>query len=169
VAFFEERAEVLEALQPQISYLVGVSDDELNMRRFWQQGELTTAVARMEDHGVQIQLQPAQMIELAKATHHVTHNLGKALRRELLRETSNLRDGHPRHEDGPVRVGRRSRLETTLTDLVKMPAPCEPVTRFSDPLQRAALERALDLTPSASRVPMPFPAARSATYQAPAF
>lgn len=168
VAFFTERAEVLEALQPQISHLVDVSDHEPNMRRFWQQSELTTAVARMEEQGVQIWLQPAQMSELAKATHEVTHNVGKALRRELLRGTSNLLDGHPRNQEGPVRVGRRSRLETTLTDLVNMPAPSQPVARFSNPLQRAALKQSLDLTPSASRPPTPFPAARGATYDAPA-
>ena len=38
------------------------------MRRFWQQTELTTAVARMEDQGVQIRLRPPQMVELARAT-----------------------------------------------------------------------------------------------------
>lgn len=170
-AFFDERAEVLESLQPQISHLADVTPaQEPNMRRFWQQSELTTAVARMEDHGVPIRLQPAQMVELAKATHEVTHNLGKALRRELLRGNSNLIDAHPRHRDGPVRVGRRSRLETTLTDLVNIPAPNEPVARFSNPLQRAALQQALNLTPASSaRPPTPFPAARNATYGAPAF
>ncbi|ABM10551.1 hypothetical protein [Paenarthrobacter aurescens] len=170
-AFFNERAEVLESLQPQISHLADVRvDQEPNMRRFWQQSELTTAVARMEDHGVALALQPTQMVELAQATHEVTHNLGKALRRELLRGTSNLVDAHPRHRDGPIRVGRRSRLEATLTDLVNMPAPSEPAARFSNPLQRAALQQTLNLTPTASsRTPMPFPAARSTTYGAPAF
>lgn len=169
-AFFNERAEVLESLQPQISHLADVrAGQEPNMRRFWQQGELTTAVARMEDHGM-IRLQPTQMVELAKATHEVTHSLGKALRRELLRGNSNLVDAHPRHREGPVRVGRRSRLEATLTDLVNMPAPSEPVTQFSNPLQRAALQQTLNQTPTASpRAPTPFPAARTATYGAPAF
>lgn len=98
----------------------------------------------------------------------MTHNLGQALRRELLRGNSNLVDAHPRHRDGPVRVGRRSRLETTLTDLVNLPAPSEPVARYSHPLQRAALQQSLTLTPTASsRPPTPFPAARSAS--APAF
>ena len=170
-AFFNERAEVLEALQPQISHLADVrADQEPNMRRFWQQSELTTAVARMEDHGVAIRLKPAQVVELAKATHEVTHNLGKALRRELLRSNSNLVDAHPRHRDGPVRVGRRSRLEATLTDLVNMPAASEPAARFSNPLQRAALQQTLNLTPTTSpRLPTPFPAARSTTYGAPGF
>ncbi|NYI47921.1 hypothetical protein BJ993_005067 [Nocardioides aromaticivorans] len=168
-AFFSGRAEVLESLQPQISHLADVrADQEPNMRRFWQQSELTTAVARMEDNGIPIKLQPTQMVELAKETHAVTHNLGQALRRELLRGNSNLVDAHPRHRDGPVRVGRRSRLETTLTDLVNLPAPSEPVARYSHPLQRAALQQSLTLTPTASsRPPTPFPAARSAS--APAF
>jgi len=169
-AFYEQRAEVLESLQPQITYLVDVSVREPDMRRFWQQGELTTAAARMEDRGVPIRLQPRQMADLAKATHEVTHNLGKSLRRELLRASTNLLNGHPRHSEGPVRVGRRSRLETTLTDLVNMPAPNEPVARFSNPLQRAALQQILNLTPtSSSRAPTPFPAARAAKYDAPAF
>lgn len=169
VAFFTERAEVLESLQPQIRHLVDLNPHEPNMRRFWQQSELSTAVMRMEDQGVQIRLQPTQMVELAKATHAATHNLGKALRLELLRGTGNLRDAHPRHEEGPVRVGRRSKIETTLTDLVRLPAPKEPVARFSNPLQRAALKQALDLTPSTSQTPTPFPAARGVTYNAPAF
>lgn len=138
------------------------------MRRYWQLGELTTAVVRMEERGVPIRLPPIQMAELAKATHEVTHNLGKALRRELLRDNSNLVDAHPRHRDGPVRVGRNSRLETTLTDLVNMPAPNASVARFSNPLQRAALQQALNLTPSSSaQPPTPFPAARAATHDAP--
>ncbi|EON25010.1 hypothetical protein CF8_0909 [Nocardioides sp. CF8] len=169
-AFFTERSEVLESLQPQLSHLADVkAGKEPNMRRYWQQSELTTAVARMEERGVPIRLHPPQMAELAKATHEVTHDLGKGLRRELLRNNSNLVDAHPRHADGPVRVGRNSRLETTLTDLVNMPAPNAPAARFSNPLQRAALQQALNLTPSSSaRMPMPFPAARAAAYGAPA-
>ncbi len=101
------------------------------------------------------------MLALANATHEVTHNLGRSLRRELLRTHSNLRDGSPRHAGGPVRVGRGSRLEATLTDLVNMPAPKSPVAQFSNPLQRAALRQTLDMTPTAPRPPSPFPAARS--------
>ncbi len=169
-AFFTERAEVLESLQPQISHLADVrGDQEPNMRRFWQQSELTTAVVRMEDARMPLRLQPTQMVDLAKATHEVTNNLGKALRRELLRGNSNLIDAHPRH-DSPVRVKRRSRLEATLTDLVNLPAPDQPVARFSNPLQRAALQQTLNLTPTPSvRLPTPFPAARAATYGAPGF
>ena len=166
--FFIELAEVLESLQPQLSHLADVkADKEPNRLRYWQQGELTTAVARMEDRGVPIRLQPTQIAELAKATHDVTHNLGKGLRRELLRSNSNLIDAHPRHHDGPVRVARRSRLETTLADLVNMPAPHEPAARLSNPLQRAALQQSLNLTPSMSaRPPTPFPAVRATSHNA---
>jgi hypothetical protein len=161
VSYFDARAEVLESLQPQLRHLIDVSPQEPNMRRFWQQGEITAAITRMEDQGLKLTLQPHQMLALANATHHVTHNLGRSLRRELLRGNSNLRDGNPRHEVWPVRVGRGSRLEATVTDLVNMPAPKAPVARFSTPLQRAALRQTLDVTPTHRRPPSPYPAARS--------
>ena len=164
-----ERAEVLAALQPQISHLIDVVAREPNRRTLWQQSELSTAVIRMADHGVPIRLQPQQMAELGHTTHEVTHNLAKALRRELLRTSSNLRDAHPRHWEGPVRVRRRTHLEATLADLVNMAAPREPVARFNNPLQRAALKQSLDLTPPASRTPHPFPAARGPRYDTPSF
>lgn len=160
VGFFEARAELLAALQPQLRFLVDVEPAEPNMRRFWQQGELTTAINRMEDQGVDLRLQPLQMLALANSTHEVTHNLGTCLRRELLRGNSNLRDSNPRHEDGPVRVGRDSRLEHTVTDLVHMPAPNTPVATYSTPLQRAALRQTLDVTPTSARPPAPYPATR---------
>jgi len=161
VEVFEARAEVLATLQPQMRFLTDVEPAEPNMRRFWQQGELTTAITRMEDQGVDLRLHPLQMLALANATHDVTHNLGRCLRRELLRGNSNLRDANPRHEDGPVRVGRRSRLEATVTDLVHMPAPNVPVATYSTPLQRAALRQTLDMTPTAPRPPSPYPVVRS--------
>ncbi|RHW29016.1 hypothetical protein D0Z08_00890 [Nocardioides immobilis] len=161
VSFFDARGEVLESLQPQLRHLVDVSPQEPNMRRFWQQGEITAAITRMEDQGLVVTLQPHQMLALANATHEVTHNLGRSLRRELLRSSSNLRDGSPRHVGGPVRVRRGSRLEATLADLVNLPAPRSPVAQFSNPLQRAALRQTLDMTPTAPRPPSPFPAARS--------
>jgi len=170
VEFFNERAQVLEDLQPQISHLVDVMPHEPNRRRFWQQGELTAAVTRMEERGIPLTLQPHQMLALANATHDVTYNLARSLRRELLRTVTNLHDAHPRHADGPVRVGRRSRLEATVTDLVNLPAPQSPVTRFSSPLQRGALRQTLDITPTAPRPPSPYPAARSlGAYDGPNF
>ncbi|UUW92471.1 hypothetical protein [Pimelobacter simplex] len=161
VPFFNERTEVLEALQPQVTHLIDVTAREPNMRRFWQQGELTAAINRMQERGVELTLQPHQMLTLANATHEVTYNLGRSLRRELLRSNTNILNGSPRHAGGPVRVGRSSRLEATLTDLVNMPAPKSPTTQFSNPLQRAALRQTLDMTPTAPRPPSPFPATRA--------
>lgn len=162
---------MLEELQPRIAHLADVADGrDPNKRTFWQQSELTTAVVRMEDRGVAIRLQPTQMVELAKATHEVTHNLGKALRRELLRADSHLIDVTPGRRHGPGRVTRRSPIETTLTDLVNLPAPGEPVARLSNPLQRAALQQTLNVTPTTpAHAPTPFPAARSTTYASPGF
>lgn len=167
-SFFRERAEVLESLQPQLRHLADVKGDkEPDMRRYWQQSELTTAVARMGARGIPIRLQPTQMAELARATHDVTHNLGKALRRELLRNNSNLIDAHRRDHDGPVITVRNSPLAAALTDLVNMPTLREPAARLCNPLQRAALQESLNLTPSLStRPPTPFPATRAATHHA---
>lgn len=167
--FFEQRAEILESLQPQISHLADATHvHEPNMHRFWQQSELTTAVIRMEDCGTKISLQPTEMLALAEATHEVTYNLGKCLRLELVRSNGNLVDASPRHRDGPARVGRWSRLTTTVTDLVNLSAPREPVSRFTNPLQRTALQQTLDQSPtSGSRTPSPFPAARAAAYRGP--
>lgn len=160
IRFFQDCAEVLEALQPQLSYLADVTGHPTNMRRLWQQGEITSAVSRMLDRGG-FQLQPTQSAHLAEATHEVTHNLGRALRLELLRKTGNLVDAHPRHFEGPVRVDRKSRLCATVTDLVNVPAPHGPEPRFSMPLQRAALKATHDLTPLSTATPSPFPGMRS--------
>jgi hypothetical protein len=161
VSFYHQRAEILESLQPQLRHLVDLNPHEPNLRRVWQQGEITAALTRMHGRGIELRLQPHQMLALANATHQVTHNLGRGLRRELLRSPSNLRDAHPRHQDRPVPVPRGSRLETTLTDLVNMPAPTSPVAQFSSPLQRTALRQTLDITPTVQRPPSPFPAAQS--------
>lgn len=159
-SFFETRAEVLAALQPQLRYLIDLEPSEPNMRRFWQQSELIAAMTRMDDRGVDLRLEPLQMLALANATHDATHNPATCVRRELLRANTNRRDANPRHEDGPVRVGRRSQLEAALTDLVHMPAPNIPVATYSSPLQRAALRQTLGITPTFARPPAPYPAAR---------
>lgn len=157
--FFDARAEVLAALQPLLRFLIDVEPDEPNMRRFWQQSELTAAATRMEDRGIGLRLPPGQMLALANATHDVTHNLGLCLRRELLRTNSNLRVADPRHDEGPMRVGRYSRLTATATDLVNLSPTNTPVAAYSIPLQRAALRQQLDVIATAAQPPIPYPAA----------
>ena len=160
-AEFTSRAEILEAIQPQLRYLVDVDAHGHDKHRMWQQGEITAAVRRMQRDGVELSLAPAQLLDLANATHEVTNNLARSLRRELLRGNSNLRIADPTNQVGATRVARRSHLEAALTDLVNQPPPTEPVSRFSTPLQRAALRQTLDVTPTRPRPPSPYPAARS--------
>jgi hypothetical protein len=164
VSFFLDRGDVLECLQPQLRHLVDLRVERgPDMRRYWQQVELTTAVTRMEGRGAPLTLEETQLVELAEATHAATHNLAKGLRRELLRQDSNLVDAHPRHADGPARVGRRSKLEATVTDLVNLPAPPKCSTRSNAPLQRAALQQILDQEPSTPpRALTPYPVPRGA-------
>jgi hypothetical protein len=165
VSFFNERAEVLEALQPQLRHLVDVSPQEPNMRRFWQQGEITAAINRMEDQGLELTLQAHQMLAVANATYHVTHNLGRSLRRELLRGNSNLRDGNPRHEDGPVRVGRCGWAGDPAWRPGLRPgqhaSPHRPVRPVLHSVAAGRAPEVLDVTPTAARPPSPYPASRS--------
>lgn len=158
-ADFANRREVLAELQPNMKRLVDAEDRGRNLRASWQQGELTTALHRLQRSG-RLQLTTSQLHELANASHEVTNNLGKALRRELLRDHSNLRLADPTGQVGPTRVYRKHPFERTLTDLVNIPAPTAPVARYSSPLQRAALQRTLDLTPTGRRPPSPYPRAR---------
>jgi len=102
-------------------------------------------------------LPPAHLLELANATHELTHNLARSLRRELLRANSNLRIADPTNQIGATRIVRDSPLEASLTDLVNQPAPTAPVTPFNSALQRAALRQTLDLTPNEDLVPSPYP------------
>lgn len=164
-AFFLERCEVLDSLQAQVRHLADlVVDKKHDKRCYWQQVELTTALARMAGRGMPLALRPTQMADLAEATHLVTLNLGRTLRRELLRKNSNLVDAHPRHSNEPVRVGRRSVLAATVTDLVNLPDPPGRPAECSNARQRAALQRSLDLAaPSQAQPPTPFPVARAAT------
>lgn len=159
-AEFTSRREILEEIQPQLRYLVDVESHDPYKRRMWQQGEITSAVRRMQRDQTDLSLPPGQLLELTNATHEVTHNLARSLRRELLRDNSNLRIADPTDQVGATRVARRSPLEASLTDLINQPAPTAPVTRFSTALHRAALRQALDATPSQQQVPSPYPGVR---------
>ena len=159
---FASRREILQDIQTSIAYLVDDRDRRSNMWVVGQQGELTTAVRRMQRDGVEMRLQPTQLLDLANATHEVTHNAAKALRRELLRDAGNLRLDDPTKLVGPTRVHRRHPLERVLTDMVNVPAPSAPVAQYASPLQRAALRQTLDVTATSRRGPSPYPRARGA-------
>jgi hypothetical protein len=159
-AEFACRREILETIQSSMAHLIDAENRGRSQRAAWQQGELTTAVRRMQRNGVDMRMSSTQLLDLANATHEVTHNVGKALRRELLRDTSNLRLADPTTDVGPTRVPRRHPRERSMTDLINVPAPSEPVARHVSPLQRAALRATLEVTPTSRRTPSPYPQAR---------
>ena len=162
-AEFEARRELLQEIQPQLRHLIDVQQHDPYRHRMWQQTEITTAVRRMQRDRVDFALPPPQILTLANATHEVSHNLARSLRRELLRDNSNLRIADITGEIGATRVHRYHPLERSLTDLVSLPAPSAPVISFNSPRQREALRRTLDVTPSQPRAPRPFPSANSIT------
>lgn len=157
---FLTRIDLLKDIQPRLRYLVDVEPHTSSKPRMWQQGELTSAMTRMQRDGRDLTLSRPELHELASATHEVTQNLGRVLRREFLRDTSNLRIADPTHQVGDTRVHRGTGLEARLTDLINQPAPSSPVSRYVKPGQRTALRTTLDHTPTSSAVPSPFPAAR---------
>jgi hypothetical protein len=151
---------MLKDIQPRLRYLVDVDRHTRSKPRMWQQGELTAAMTRMQRDGRDLTLTGPELLELANATHEVTHNYGRLLRRELLRDTTNLRVSVPGQDVGNTRVYRGSGLEARLTDLVNQPAPISPVARYSTPANRLALRATLDAAPTLMHPPSPFPAAR---------
>jgi hypothetical protein len=159
-AEFASRREILEHIQASMAYLIDAERRGRSHRAAWQQGELTTAVRRMLRDRTDMRMSPTQLLDLASATHAATHNAGKALRRELLRDTSNLRLADPTKAIGPTRVYRKHPLERCLSDLVNVQAPSESVARYVSPLQRAALRATLEMTPTSRRPPSPYPRAR---------
>ena len=158
---FESRRQILEAIQTSMAYLVDTTPSSRNMRAVGQLGELTSAVRRFRTSTGGLRLEPAELLDLAAASHTVTHNAARTLRRELLRDTSILRIADPTQQVGPTQVLRYHPLERHLTDLINVPPPSTPVATYSSPLQRAALRQTLDVTPTTRahehlhRVPRP--------------
>ena len=59
-----------------------------------------------------------------------------------------MRIADPTKQVGNTRVYRGSGLEAALTDLINLPAPCTPVSSYSNPINRSALRATLDMTPT---------------------
>ena len=153
---FEARREILEEITPHLRHLIDHRPAEDRARRWWQQTEITTAIRRMRRDQADFALAPAELLDLANATHEVTRNLAVTLRRELLRENTNLRIDDPTHAIGATRVVRGTRLDASLTDLAQQPAPTPPVARLGDPHQRTALRRTLEVTASGNAASPPY-------------
>lgn len=56
-------------LRPHLRHLVDVSPQEPNMRRFWQQGEITAAITRIEDQGPRADSPAHRTLGSANAAH----------------------------------------------------------------------------------------------------
>ena len=123
-AEFSARKDLLKSVQPRLRYLEDVKRSKVDWHRRHQQAEITRAVHAWIRNAKPITFTSAQgLLDLTNATHEVTHNLGKSLRREILRADTNLGKAHPIHKGRIVRFGRRSSLDSALTDLVSVPAP----------------------------------------------
>ena len=114
----------------------------------------------MRRNHAEFALTPGQLVDLANATHEVTRNLAITLRRELQRETTNLRIDDPTQTIGPTRVVRGTRLSVSLTDLAHQPPPTPPAVRLGRPEKRAALRQTLEVTATRTLAPGPYPLRR---------
>ncbi|KRF07320.1 hypothetical protein ASG88_00180 [Nocardioides sp. Soil777] len=157
-AHFAQRREILGDIHSHLRRLVDLEPQGRNTGACWQQVELSTAVARLLRTTPTLTLSTAQWQDLATATHEVTQNLATTMRRELLRDTSNLRMEDATRQVGRTRVHRRHPLERSLTDLVNLPTPSAPIATYISPRQRAALSTTLAVTPTGHRAPSPYPA-----------
>jgi len=144
-----DRAHQLSEIDRHLSYLVD-HDPRLQMAGtliYWQQAEITTSLRRMiRDRDLQA-LPPGQQTALNDANAAACRQLAVALRRELLRDDTNLRLADPTGQVGPTRVHRYSPLERALTDLVRTAEP-SPHSATSVSLQRAVLKQTVDTTPT---------------------
>lgn len=151
----ESRSQLLVDVDRRIAYLV---DEDPSLRTagtlsYWQQSEITSSLQRLTRHNEIRRLTTAEAETLEAASRSACHNFGAALRRELVREDSNLRIADPTQQVGAARVTRRSPLGRALTELVNDSRPEGPPTPSVD-VQRAVLRQAVDTTPT-TRQPTP--------------
>jgi hypothetical protein len=135
------RCELLQGIQASMAYLIDAEAHPRKMHVTHQQGELTTAVGRMQRDGAELRMSPSQLLDLASATHEAIQNAAKALRRELLRDTSNLRLADPTKEVGPTRVPRGHPLERLLTELINVSPQVSRLWSTSAPYNGPCCER----------------------------
>ena len=153
---FRGRRQVLEAVQTAMANLVDHEPVHDDKRVVWQQGEITTAIRRLERSRHPGSLSAEQLLDLAGATHEVTRVAAECLRNELFRPSGNLRVRDPFGDIGHTRVPNGHPLDLALADLRHLPPPSTPITHYQVALHRAALRTTLDLTPTTTNIPEPF-------------
>lgn len=146
----QSQATRLSDIDRQLSYLVD-QDPQHRMAGslvYWQQSEITTSLQRLSRNRELAPLTRRDEATLEDASRSACLQLATSLRRELLREDSNLRLADPSQQVGPTRVHRRSPLERALTELVNASGPLPHQERRPTAVQRAVLQQTVDTTPT---------------------
>ncbi|MCM0621960.1 hypothetical protein [Nocardioides bruguierae] len=154
----------LTQVDRQIQRLIDLdpSRSEATALPFLQQAEIVTSLHRLLRDRQLHPLTPAQADEWGETTRAATHALAVSLRRELLRDDSNLRIDDLTGSVGPTRVLRRSALECAVTALIA--ATREPASAATTvTIQRAVLRCALDETPPLQAGALPVSSHRHST------
>lgn len=140
---FRDRQLRLAEIQTRMAPLTDVVP-RVNRPAIIQQQEISQAVRRISGEG----MAPAQMLDIADATHKVTHRLAAALRHELHRKHSNLRLAT---REGHKQPTRKHGLSVAASNLAEAPPPIKPTADWGGALQRAMLRNVLDTTPTGRR------------------
>jgi hypothetical protein len=146
----EQRIDRLSEVDRHLAYLV---DDDPDLRTagtlpHWQQTEITTSIQRMLRRGRELGSLTARDADaLEDASRAACRQFATVLRRELVRDDSNLRIADPSQQVGATRVHRASPLGRALTDLVNSSQPVGPATTTVG-VQRAVLQHTVDTTPA---------------------
>lgn len=147
---FSERLAALVEVDRRIAHLID-ADPRLRMTgaaAYLQQTEITTSLHRLQRSGRIEPLTDEELRQLDVASASVCRHFGMRLRRELLRDDSNLRLADPSGEVGPARGYHKSPLDRAIGDLIKASMPTLPRATPSVSIQRAVLQQALDTTPT---------------------
>lgn len=145
-----ERLAALVEVDRRIAHLID-ADPQLRMAgaaAYLQQTEITTSLHRLQRQGRIDPLSETELRQLDVASASVCRHFGMRLRRELLRDDSNLRLADPSGEVGPARGYHKSPLDRAIGDLIKASMPTMPRATHSVSVQRSVLQRALDATPT---------------------
>lgn len=145
-----ERLASLVEVDRRIAHLVD-ADPSLRMAgaaAYLQQTEITTSLHRMQRRNQFDPLTDEELRQLDVASASVCRHFGMRLRRELLRDDSNLRLADPSGEVGPTRSHRRSPLDRAIGDLIKASMPSLPPAAHNVSVQRTVLQHALHTTPT---------------------
>lgn len=156
-----ERLDALVEVDRRVAHLIDADPRQrmAGAASYLQQTEITTSLHRLQREGRLEPLTDDELRQLDVATASVCRHFGMRLRRELLRDDSNLRLADPSGEVGPARGHRRSPLDRAIGDLIKASMPKLPPAAHSVSVQRAVLQHALDSTPTRPTRPTPRPRA----------